>query len=83
MIETKDDTYLIYPDEGITLTPKESPNNKDYITKIKAIGSYLIKNAESIVGNEKNMSGIYISFDLDPTIVPEITIQKAYIVPDA
>ena len=51
-----------------------------YIRQLRAVGESLILNARSIVGNEKYLRSLYISFDLDPEIeIPEINISKGFV----
>lgn len=54
--------------------------HKIYVDQIRAVGESLIKNAESIAGNERYISSLYISVDFDPQInVPEISINRCYL----
>lgn len=54
--------------------------HKIYVDQIRAVGESLIKNAESIAGNERYISSLYISIDFDPQIdVPEININRSYL----
>ena len=68
--------------------------HEEYVREIRNVGESLIKNAESIVGTEKNLKSIYISFDIETLVMydtanrpcfsefldgaPEIEVRKTY-----
>lgn len=53
-------------------------NRETIINNIKAVGQSIIDNAESIVGNEKYMSDIYITISHDWNEVPDINISRTF-----
>ena len=55
-------------------------DREEYVRQIRAIGESLIKNAESIVGNEKYLKSIYISVNIDPyEDAPMIDVSKSFV----
>ena len=55
-------------------------DREEYVRQIRAIGESLIKNAESIVGNEKYLKSIYISVNIDPQEdAPMIDVSKSFV----
>lgn len=52
---------------------------EDVIRQVRAIGESLIKNAESIVGTEKHLTGIYIQAELKPDAIPSIDISRTFL----
>ena len=48
------------------------------ICDVKAVGQSIIDNAESIVGNEKYMSDIYITISYDLNKIPDINISRTF-----
>lgn len=55
--------------------------NETYVRQLIAVGETLIKNAESIAGDEKHPHGITITAYLKPNEIPKINISKD-ILPD-
>ena len=51
----------------------------EYIRIVRNIGESLIKNAESIVGNEANLMKIHISADVTPECSPAIKIEREFV----
>ena len=50
----------------------------EYIRSVRNIGESLIKNAESIVGDEKYLKEIHISADVVQDGVPSINISRSF-----
>lgn len=66
----------------MAITYSAEEQHKDLVRQIRAVGESLIKNAESIVGNEKLLSDLYINvtFCVDrctDALVPSIDITKS------
>lgn len=53
-------------------------NKKELARRIREIGESLIKNAESIVGNEEYIKSIYISADVSTTEDPIVRAEKEF-----
>lgn len=54
-------------------------SHDDYVRQVRAIGESLIKNAESIVGSERYLSGLRVYATVDPDNgVPEISVSRDF-----
>lgn len=55
--------------------------NQEFIRRIKEIGESLIKNADSLVGNEKFIHGINITININPfnNEIQTINVNKEYV----
>lgn len=65
----------------MAITYSAEEQHKDLVRQIRAVGESLIKNAESIVGDEKILNDLYINVTfcvnrLDAAM-PDITITKS------
>lgn len=62
------------------LINEETTAREEMIRTIRDVGESLIKNAESIVGTEKYISDIRISFEVDahPMGVPYVDVTKTF-----
>ena len=67
--------------EGIATHDKEekSIKHQEMIRQVREIGESLIKNAESIVGDEEYLCSLHISFEVNPRDeAPMITIERSF-----
>lgn len=53
-------------------------DKKELARRIREIGETLIKNAESIVGNEEYIKSIYISAEVSTTEDPIVRVEKEF-----
>ena len=53
-------------------------NKQELARRIKEIGESLIKNADSIVGNEQYIKSVYISAEVSTSKDPVIEIDKEF-----
>lgn len=56
---------------------------EEWVRQVREAGESLIKNAESIVGSERYLTGLDVSVDINPDDeVPEIRVSRRFF-PDA
>lgn len=58
---------------------KTDISRDDLIRQVRSIGESLIKNAESIVGTEEFLQGVYIQAEISTDGMPSINISRSFL----